>query len=244
MLPAVDALLAQVGILYGARVVIEDFASDDSGDFGCCQVLPDGTPLVRWNCLNDLMNETVAHELFHLELRHKGFPVFVLKKPEGSPIDLYPIREGFYQLHDSILHILFSEKMKVIGLDPFAYIKRGLTRALESDDLGNGMGPLGRSLYFMRAELECDDPGLLERVCDWYQDRQWDADLGKGRQLARLIRSAEVDTPEKEALTLETAANLLYNGQYSFHFIEWKEQSKGQQHIERQVFFAVEEAAR
>lgn len=240
MRPAVDALLERVGQLYGTPVVIKDFFSDDAGHFGECEVGPEGVPVIRWNLPNNLIDETIAHELFHLELRTEGFPVFVLPETEETSLSLLePVRNRFYQLNEPILHILIFKRMQALGLDPFAYTRKFYADAVERGDVEGDTDPLDRCLYYMRVELECDDQAMRDRIAEWFRQKNWQADMDKGKQLAEMIRVAEANTPEKNAVTLEAAANLLYQGQYVFRVAGWRERKKGQ-HTDREVVYSVE----
>lgn len=66
--------------------------------------------------------------------------------------------------------------------------------------------------------------------------------MNKGKRLADLIRAGRADAPEKNAALLEAAANMLYEGIYSFTFGGWADELKGR-HTERVMIFEVKVVA-
>ena len=136
----------------------------------------------------------VGHELLHLRLRARGYPLFLfgpeVKTKRGPAQDVE--QSNVNDLVSLIEHRLFAAEMRRTGFDRLI----DLTSYLYSARRMRGReGGQAEALNYARAALEWDDPRLLAELTKVYEANGWTRSLGDGRRLAEAIGSSNVNAP-------------------------------------------------
>src|SRR5689334_17863433 len=73
--PSTSRFFAEVEALYGKPIAWRMETGWDRRHYGRSRVLDDGTPEVSLNAETGVTEATALHEVFHLMLRTRGYPV-------------------------------------------------------------------------------------------------------------------------------------------------------------------------
>jgi hypothetical protein len=151
----------------------------------------------------------IAHELLHLRLRARGFPLFLFS-PEvmtarGPAEDVE--QSNVNDLVSLIEHRMFAPEMRRAGFDKLIDLTNGLEAARRRRGRRDGQA---EALNFARAALEWDDPRLLEELARVHRANGWGRSLADGRRLAEIIRGADIRTPDAVAPVFLRCMSVLY----------------------------------
>lgn len=123
---AANGLLNEVEKLYGKKVREEEVQNWEPVRYGESAIDVDGTPVVRINAGTGRSEENIVHELFHLKLYTRGFPLVGYNPPAESRT-----RENFNYLQlvsnylfDPIQHAIFYPELAKLGFKPNAQTEK------------------------------------------------------------------------------------------------------------------------
>jgi hypothetical protein len=219
----VSSWLAEVERKLG-REVYAEFAEldpeDAGGDYtlGTSYLTRAGVGVVRvdesFRGRGEKLTEAViGHELLHLRLRARGYPLFLfapeVKTLRGPAEDVE--QPNVNDLVSMIEHRVFAPEMRHTGFDKLI----DLTNYLESARRSRG-SPDGQAevLNYARAALEWDDLRRLEELTKIYQINRWTRSLAGGRRLAETIRAAGVQTPAEVTALFLRCLPILYGAEF------------------------------
>ena len=155
----------------------------------------------------------VAHELLHLRLRVRGFPLFLFSPTvmtrRGPAQDVE--QEHVNDLVSLIEHRVFAAEMRRTGFDKLVDLTTGLEAARRAGRSADGQAEL---LNYARAALEWDDDRLLDEFARVYRANGWTRSLEGGRRLAEIIRVSDVRTPAEVTPVFLRCMAVLYNASF------------------------------
>jgi len=160
-----------------------------------------------------LTEAVIGHELLHLRLRARGYPLFLfgpeVKTKHGPAEDVE--QSNVNDLVSMIEHRVFAPEMRRTGFDKLI----DLTNYLDSARRRRG-SPDGQAevLNYARAALEWDDPALLDQLTKIYQANRWTRSLAEGRRLAETIRAANAQTPSQVTALFLRCLPILYGAEF------------------------------
>lgn len=212
----VHRLLADVEKRFGKPVRFEWVEMFDPDDrLGEADVSEDGTPVVRIRMRVPVaaalpLEDTLVHELFHLQLIAEGYPAVDLGFRESGlerpappafaqDVTFATVRT---QLWDPILHAVFFPRMKSAGFDPGRLRRRGVRARLRADSTKGLEDAYRRAQYFYQSALELGEGHVLSELELWYVAHGWSEDLALGRRMAAIVETQEGRTVEGALLAL------------------------------------------
>jgi hypothetical protein len=155
----------------------------------------------------------VGHELLHLRLRARGYPLFLFS-PEvmtmkGPAEDVE--QSNVNDLISLIEHRVFADEMRRTGFDKLIDLTNWLVsaRAMRRADEGQAV-----TINFARAALEWDDPKRLDELERIYRAKGWGRSLADGRRLADIIRASRVAAPGDVAPVFLRCMSVLYRADF------------------------------
>ncbi|HEX8722595.1 MAG TPA: hypothetical protein VF736_18405 [Pyrinomonadaceae bacterium] len=151
----------------------------------------------------------IAHELLHLRLRARGYPLFLFS-PEvmtrrGPAQEVE--QEHVNDLVSLIEHRVFAAEMRRSGFDKLIDLTNGLDAARRRRGERDGQA---EALNYARASLEWGDPRLLEELAGVHRANGWTRSLGEGRRLSEIIRGANITSPRDVAPVFLRCMSVLY----------------------------------
>lgn len=156
----------------------------------------------------------VGHELLHLRLRARGYPLFLFS-PEvltahGRAVDVE--QSNVNDLVSLIEHRVFASEMRRTGFDKLVDLTNGLEAARRRRGREDGQA---ETLNYARASLEWDDPRLLGELARVHQANGWARSLADGRRLADIIRASNITTPAEVAPVFLRCMAVLYRAEFA-----------------------------
>lgn len=143
------------------------FAEPESGELGSSFIGDDGTAYIRVDeHLRDSpeLAAVVAHEVFHLQLRVRGFPVFLfsptIKTAKGAAQDVE--QANVNDLTSAIEHLIFKSEMQKLGL--YDQIELAGATAEQARKNRGEIESQTDALNYARAILEYKDDEAVEEV--------------------------------------------------------------------------------
>ena len=160
-----------------------------------------------------LTEAVVGHELLHLRLRARGYPLFLFS-PEvmtmrGPAEDVE--QSNVNDLVSLIEHRIFADEMRRTGFDKLIDLTNGLEAARARRGVEDSQA---ETLNYARASLEWDDPSLLEELTRVHRANGWTRSLADGRRLADIIRAPNVMTPAGVAPVFLRCMAVLYRAEF------------------------------
>jgi hypothetical protein len=141
------------------------------GALGSSHVTSDGTPEVILDMYEGKTEENLVHELFHLQLRAKGFPQHFRVKSPPNADKKEVFQELAEQLGSLVEHRLFYPQMRRMGFDPTREYRKDLEISMSRDKLFGVPLPEKRIVDYAEISLLVGDPDLTKRVEKWYLTR-------------------------------------------------------------------------
>lgn len=155
----------------------------------------------------------IAHELLHLRLRVRGYPLFLfsptVKTKKGLAQDVE--QSNINDLVSLIEHRIFSGEMRRTGFDKLIDLTNGLEAARRMGRTEDGQAEM---LNYARAVLEWNDPKLLDELRNIHHANGWERSLDGGGQLAEIIRAANIRTPQDVAPVFLRCMSVLYRAEF------------------------------
>ena len=160
-----------------------------------------------------LTEAVIGHELLHLRLRARGYPLFLFS-PEvmtarGPAEDVE--QSNVNDLVSLIEHHVFAGEMRRTGFDRLIDLTNGLEAARGRRGAQDSQA---ETLNYARASLEWDDPRLLEELTRVHRANGWTRSLADGRRLADIIRASNVTTPAGVAPVFLRCMAVLYRAEF------------------------------
>jgi hypothetical protein len=160
-----------------------------------------------------LTEAVLGHELLHLRLRARGYPLFLfspeVKTLRGPAEDVE--QSNVNDLVSMIEHRVFAPEMRRTGFDKLIDLTNYLASARRLRGSPDGQAEV---LNYARAALEWENPKLLDELTRIYQANRWTRALAGGRRLAETIRAANVQTPTEVTALFLRCMTILYNAEF------------------------------
>lgn len=238
--PPSRALLAEIEKHYGKRLR-EDVKSnlDYSYYAALASVDADGTPSIRMDSDIPATESTIVHELLHIKLYSKGFPVIRLNYPQSLSTERQQahVRYIVAMLYDAIIHTIIYPQAREMGLKPqeSLHSQLDLIMADQFEDYTNVPRQDVRTIYYLNAALLLDDRELFERVTDAYIRRHWYESVAIGRVLADMVAAAKPSTPEEVVFVLLRCLEVIQHEINNFELDAWQNEKRGEHILRRAV---------
>lgn len=136
----------------------------------------DGTPIIGIVPGKGQNEENIVHELFHLKMLAKGYPLFDFEMPEAERL----AHGEFYLnirtlIYDPIAQSLFYPKMRQMGLNPDVNTREQLqkNRLLTEQPSAPKASQEWLATYFMKVSIETRDPDIRAELERWYKEKAW-----------------------------------------------------------------------
>ena len=238
--PQARALLAEIEQPYGKRLR-EDVKSnlDYSYYAALASVDSDGTPSIRMDSDIPATESTIVHELLHIKLYSKGFPVIRLNYPQSLSTERQQahVRYIVAMLYDAIIHTIIYPQAREMGLKPqeSLHSQLDLIMADQFEDYAGVPRQDVRTIYYLNAALLLDDRELFERVTDAYIRRHWYESVAIGRVLADMVAAAKPSTPEEVVFVLLRCLEVIQHEINNFELEAWQNEKRGEHILRRAV---------
>ena len=238
--PPSRALLAEIEQHYGKRLR-EDVKSnlDYSYYAALASVDSDGTPSIRMDSDIPATESTIVHELLHIKLYSKGFPVIRLSYPQSLSTERQQahVRYIVAMLYDAIIHTIIYPQAREMGLKPqeSLHSQLDLIMADQFEDYAGVPRQDVRTIYYLNAALLLDDRELFERVTDAYIRRHWYESVAIGRVLADMVAAAKPSTPEEVVFVLLRCLEIIQHEINNFELEAWQNEKRGEHILRRAV---------
>jgi len=193
-------LLAEVERLSGKQV--REYMEQDSGGetVAFSFIEADGTPFITIRGERGLNEDTIVHELFHLKMIVKGFPILVTcPTPDiSNPNVIEYAKFVRANVDNAIQHWMFYPEIRRMGLKPQdGYDKLAtVNQSNDWNDLTEFNKREGRILRFFRNTLEINEPPILENLVRWYKSKGWNEELEVGQRMVMLVKNAYLSNPQ------------------------------------------------
>lgn len=160
-----------------------------------------------------LTEAVIGHELLHLRLRARGYPLFLfspdVRTKKGLAQDVE--QSNVNDLVSLIEHHVFTAEMRHTGFDKLIDLTNWLESARRRGRDEDGQA---ETLNYARAELEWNDPKLLDTLTTIYRANGWTRSLDGGHRLAELIRTAHITTPAEVSPVFLRCMSVLYSAEF------------------------------
>jgi hypothetical protein len=193
---------------------------DATGDYtlGVSYLTAEGVAVLRvdesFRAKGERATEAViAHELLHLRLRARGYPLFLfsptVKTKKGPAQDVE--QSNVNDLVSMIEHRVFAGEMRRTGFDKLIDLTNGLEDARRMGRSEDGQAEM---LNYARAVLEWENPKLLDELTKIHHANGWRRSLDGGRRIAGIIRASRLHTPNDIAPVFLRCMFVLYGGDF------------------------------
>jgi hypothetical protein len=238
--PQAAELLAEVEKHYGKRVRAEVNANLDYSYYAALSsVDQDGTPSIRMDRDVPPTEATIVHELVHIKLYSKGFPVIRLNYPPSWRTDKEQahVRYIVAMVYDAIIHSIIYPQVRAMELKPdeSLHSQLDLIMADQFEDYPGVPRQDVRTIFYLNAALLLEDREFFERVADAYVTRHWYESAAVGRYLADLIAAAKPSTPEEAVFVLLRCLEVIQHEINSFELDYWETEKRGEHSLRRAV---------
>lgn len=236
--PEAALLLREIETLYKKEV--KEIITDKDTSIGAeATIEMDGTPVVKVNKNGGITEVNIVHELWHLFRDAQTDPIV---KWGGDKWALVPsiteaLMTDLYQLvYDPIIHTTFYPKMRKMGYQP------DINEVIHISNIISFPPPeinlLGGATTYFKAFLEIEDEELKKRLEAWYIRYNLEPHLNKGKELVKVFRTINPDTPEKRVDVYLKCLNILLEGLARFEVYQWQEVKQGEI-LRREVYISI-----
>ena len=160
-----------------------------------------------------LTEAVIGHELLHLRLRSRGYPLFLFSPDvmtlKGPAQDVE--QSNVNDLVSLIEHRIFADEMRRTGFDKLIDLTNGLAAARTRRGVEDSQA---ETLNYARAALEWNNPELLDELARIHRANGWTRSLADGRRLADIIRASNVTTPAGVAPVFLRCIAVLYRAEF------------------------------
>lgn len=155
----------------------------------------------------------IAHELLHLRLRARGYPLFLfsptVKTKRGPAEDVE--QSNVNDLVSMIEHKIFAGEMRRSGFDNLIDLTNGLEAARRMGSSEDGQAEM---LNYARAALAWNSPKSLDELTKIHHANGWKRSLDGGRKIAGIIRASHINAPNDVAPVFLRCMFVLYGGNF------------------------------
>jgi hypothetical protein len=238
--PQARQLVAEIESHYGRRVREETKSNLDYSYYAALSsVDTDGTPTIRMDSDVPPTEATIVHELLHLKLYAKGFPVIRLNYPHSWSTDRQQahVRYVVAMVYDAIIHTIIYPEVRRMDLKPdeSLHSQMELIMADEFADYPGVPRQDVRTIFYLNAALLLDDREFFERVTDAYMTRHWYESVAIGRVIADMVAAAKPSTPEEVIFVLLRCLEVIQHDSNHFELDYWETEKRGEHSLRRAV---------
>jgi hypothetical protein len=238
--PQARELLAEIENHYGKHVREETKGDLDYSYYAALSsVDKDGTPTIRMDADVPPTEATIVHELSHIKLYAKGFPVIRLNYPRSWSTDRQQahVRYIVAMVYDAIIHTIIYPQVREMGLKPEEplYSQMELIMSDQFADYPGVPRQDVRTIFYLNAALLLDDREFFERVTDAYMSRHWYESVAIGRVLADMVTAAKPSTPEEVIFVLLRCLEVFQHDINNFELDYWETEKRGEHTLRRAV---------
>jgi hypothetical protein len=155
----------------------------------------------------------IAHELLHLRLRVRGYPLFLfspsVRTKRGLAQDVE--QSNVNDLVSMIEHRIFAGEMRRTGFDNLIDLTNGLEAARR---MGRSEDGQAETLNYARAVLEWNNPKRLDELTKTHHANGWSRSLDGGKRIAEIIRASNINAPNDVAPVFLRCMFVLYGGDF------------------------------
>lgn len=188
------------------------------GTLGASDVGVDGTPEIVLDKYEGRTEENLVHELFHLQLRARGFPQrFRVKAPRTSHAEF--VQTIAEQLASLIEHRLYYPQMRQMGFDPTLQYRQALETWMSQDKLYGSSVAAKRTVNYAEISLLIHDPALNRRVEEWYARHGWNDQLSRGKKLTQYLTTFNPDTPAKKRAAVPACLEIVFGRKFAVTWV-------------------------
>ncbi|HEY6186638.1 MAG TPA: hypothetical protein VIW80_03090 [Pyrinomonadaceae bacterium] len=240
MRPQARELIAEVENHYGKRVREEVRRNLDYSYYAALSsVDADGTPSIRMDADVPPTEATIVHELLHIKLYSKGFPVIRLNYPHAWSTDRQQahVRYIVAMVYDAIIHTIIYPQVRAMDLKPDEALHSQM-ELIMSDQFADYPGVPRkdvRTIFYLNAALLLEDREFFERVTDAYMTRHWYESVAIGRVLSDMVTAAKPSTPEEVIFVLLRCLEVIQHDINSFELDYWETEKRGEHALRRAV---------
>lgn len=215
-------LLTEVEQLYGSAI-IEKSKIFGKGKHGFSYIDEMGFPTIEIDSNNGLHEYVIAHELYHLKLYTEGFPAIQYHAPlDKIKVDGEVFNSITNLIYDPIQHYFIFPKIRKMNLNPNEDLAIFFKSIKGSDFTSLFPTELDRAVFFYRANLELEDPKLINEITSFYKKNNWGNSIDKGNYLVGFVKQKNPSDPETMVSAFIECVNYLYQDVAKFEFEEWK----------------------
>ncbi len=238
--PQARALVTEIEKHYGKRVREETRDNLDYSYYAALSSIDaDGTPSIRMDADVPPTEATIVHELWHIKLYSKGFPVIRLNYPHSWNTERQQahVRYIVAMIYDAIIHTIIYPQVREMGLKPEESLpsQLDLIMADQFEDYAGVPRPDVRTIYYFNAALLLDDREFFERVTDAYITRHWYESVAIGRVLSDMVTAAKPSTPEEVVFVLLRCLAVMQHGVNNYELDNWETEKRGDHSLRRAV---------
>jgi hypothetical protein len=238
--PQARQLVAEIENHYGKRVREETKSNLDYSYYAALSsVDTDGTPSIRMDADVPPTEATIVHELSHIKLYAKGFPVIRLNYPHAWSTDRQQahVRYIVAMVYDAIIHTIIYPEVRGMGLKPDESLHSQM-ELIMSDQFADYAGVPRqdvRTIFYLNSALLLDDREFFERVTDAYMTRHWYESVAIGRVMSDMVSAARPSTPEEVIFVLLRCLEVIQHDINHFELDYWETEKRGEHSLRRAV---------
>ena len=214
--PSANGLLQDVERRFGKPVhcrIVTNLAQAEGGR-ASEELEADGTPLIKLDSMLGRSETEVVHELFHLQLRARGFPQdFATNIPPG--LDVKILKMAVLNISGMLEHRLFYPSMRKIGLEPTKAYREELESHIAQDQPPPyASHPELLAIDYAVVVLVINDPSLRQKVGTWYERHGWQDALNRGKRLVSYVLQENPNTPDKKRVALAGCLETVFGDKF------------------------------
>ena len=238
--PQARELVAEIENHYGKPVREEVRRNLDYSYYAALSsVDSDGTPSIRMDADVPPTEATIVHELWHIKLYAKGFPVIRLNYPHSWSTDRQQahVRYIVAMIYDAIIHTIIYPQVRAMDLKPeeALYSQMELIMSDQFADYPGVPRKDVRTIFYLNAALLLEDREFFERVTDAYMTRHWYESVAIGRVLSDMVTAAKPSTPEEVIFILMRCLEVIQHDINNFELDYWETEKRGEHSLRRAV---------
>lgn len=173
----------------------------------------DDTPVIEFRAETEADETTIFHELCHLQLLARGFPLY---RFVPTP-DMLPYKEMIFRVYSRVRaamqHALFFPTMRQQGFDPTMKMRSAIAAMGPSQrgSRGRDQNDFELAADLVGTHLAGDEEALEEHIAI-LRKAGWIYSIEKAKQACELIQQYGFDQPRREADALVGALDVLFDG--------------------------------
>jgi len=184
----------------------------------------DDTPIIEFRTQNDADEPTIFHELCHLQLLARGYPLYNLVISPQMQAHSQMIDRVYSRVRAAMQHALFFPTMRAQGFDPAIKIRLAIADICPSQRGSRGLkeADLVFAADLIGTHLAGDEEALIQHIAA-LRDAGWTWSVETAKKAYNFIQQNGFDEPRREAATLVGALDVLFDGQRRPMLRNWRE---------------------